>query len=43
MNHCTENAAGLVELGTATVETMGALGDIIEPMGLWRRAGISDD
>jgi hypothetical protein len=31
------------ELGTVSVHTEGGMGDIIEPMGLWHKAGISDE
>lgn len=33
----------LVELGTASTDTLGSLGEIIEPMGLWHKTGISDE
>lgn len=33
---------GLVELGIASTDTLGGLGDIIEPMGLWRKNGLSN-
>lgn len=32
-----------LELGTASLVTQGGMGEIIEPMGLWRRTGISDE
>jgi hypothetical protein len=35
--------AELIELGTASKDTLGALGEIIEPMGLWHKAGISEE
>lgn len=39
-----EKAAELVELGPASTETRGLpVGDIIEPMGFWHKAGISDE
>lgn len=34
----------LIELGTASSDTLGLpLGEIIEPMGFWHKAGISDE
>ena len=33
----------VVELGIASCDTRGGLGEIIEPMGLWHKAGISDE
>ena len=33
----------VIELGTASTETLGALGEIVEPMGLWHKTGISDE
>lgn len=39
-----EERSELVELGTASTETRGLpVGDIIEPMGFWHKAGISDE
>jgi hypothetical protein len=33
----------LVELGTASTDTQGAAGHIMEPGGLWMKEGISQD
>ena len=39
-----EERSELVELGTASTETQGLpVGDIIEPMGFWRKEGISHE
>lgn len=38
-----EDTASALELGTASLVTEGAMGEIIEAMGLWNKAGISDD
>jgi hypothetical protein len=39
-----ERRSALVELGTASIDTRGLpVGDIPEPMGLWRKEGISDE
>lgn len=39
-----DERSGLVELGTASTETRGLpVGDIIEPMGFWHKAGISPE
>lgn len=38
-----EERGDLVELGIASTETRGLpVGEIIEPMGLWHKAGISE-
>jgi hypothetical protein len=37
----TEGTAA-IELGTASLVTEGGMGDVIEAMGLWHKAGISD-
>lgn len=43
-NRERENRSGLVELATASADTLGLpLGEIIEPMGFWHKAGISDE
>jgi hypothetical protein len=33
----------VIELGTASTDTQGPLGDMIEPDGLWYKHGISDE
>jgi hypothetical protein len=33
----------LVELGQASLITEGGMGDVIEPMGLWHKAGLSSE
>lgn len=38
----TEDSREALELGVASVHTEGGMGEIIEPMGLWHRAGISE-
>jgi hypothetical protein len=41
-NH--EERSELVELGAATTATRGLpVGEVIEPMGFWHKAGISDE
>ena len=36
--------AGLVQLGIASAETLGLpVADVPEPMGFWRKAGISNE
>lgn len=39
----TGQPEGLLEFGTASADTQGGLGQIIEPMGLWHKAGITDE
>lgn len=42
-NRRREESSALVELGRATSDTLGLpYGDIIEPMGLWTKTGLSD-
>jgi hypothetical protein len=36
-----DDAVLMVELGTASQVTEGGMGDVIEPMGLWHKAGLS--
>ncbi|MBX3562695.1 MAG: benenodin family lasso peptide [Sphingomonas sp.] len=38
-----DSAPAIVDLGTASHVTQGGLGDMIEPTGLWHKAGISDE
>lgn len=38
-----DKTSAVTELGTVSVDTQGAMGDMIEAMGLWRHMGISDD
>jgi hypothetical protein len=35
--------SGLTELGTASADTQGAMGETVEAVGLWHRTGISDE
>ena len=37
-----DRAESLVELGIASTDTRGPLGDMIEAVGLWHKAGIAD-
>ena len=32
-----------VELGSVTGDTLGAMGEMIEPVGFWQRTGIAED
>jgi hypothetical protein len=34
---------GLTELGTASVDTEGAMGETVEAVGLWHKTGISEE
>jgi hypothetical protein len=34
---------GLTELGAASTDTQGAMGETVEAVGLWHRTGISDE
>lgn len=39
-----ERSAQLLKLGVASTDTLGLpVGDIIEPMGFWRKEGISHE
>jgi len=33
----------LTELGTASADTQGAMGETVEAVGLWHKIGISDE
>ena len=35
--------ADLIELGSISGETKGAMGEMIEPIGFWHKAGISEE
>lgn len=35
-------SADLIELGSVSDQTQGAMGEMIEPIGFWHRTGISD-
>ena len=43
MDFETDETGELVDLGTASTDTEGAMGRIVEPVGLWRHEGISDE
>jgi len=36
-------AADLIDLGSVSGETQGPMGDMLEPIGFWHKAGISDE
>lgn len=43
MDRSNEQESGqLTELGIASSDTRGPLGDMIEAVGLWHKAGIAD-
>lgn len=33
----------LIELGSVSGETQGPMGNMLEPIGFWHKAGISDE
>ena len=35
--------AGLIELGSVSIETKGPMGDTIEHVGFWQKMGISPE
>ena len=37
-----DNETPVIELGTASTDTRGPLGDMIEVAGLWHKTGIAD-
>ncbi len=43
MERNDETVEVVIELGTASTDTKGPLGDMIEPNGLWYKHGISDE
>jgi hypothetical protein len=44
MERANEKEAGtLIELGSASTDTKGGMGDHVEAAGLWRKMGISDE
>lgn len=36
-------SAGLTDLGSVSTETLGPLGNMLEAIGFWQMAGISDE
>ena len=38
-----EPADAPVELGSVSRDTEGGMGEILEPVGMWHKMGISDD
>ena len=36
-------ASAVIDLGTASADTKGPGGDIIEPIGMWHKTGITDE
>ena len=38
-----ESPESLVELGTASTDTQGGMGSIIEAAGLWHKIGLEED
>lgn len=43
MERDRDETSAVIDLGTASTDTRGGVGDVIEPMGLWHKAGISDE
>jgi hypothetical protein len=43
MERRQDEAEPLLELGTASTDTQGGLGDMVETMGLWHRTGIAEE
>ena len=42
MERENETLEPVIELGTASTDTKGPLGDMIETAGLWHKTGIAD-
>lgn len=43
MERDKQATADLIELGSISGDTRGAMGEMIEPIGFWHKAGISDE
>lgn len=43
MERIDETPVDLIDLGKASIETQGAGGPDIEPVGMWRQFGMSDE